>query len=1227
VPRPHFFRRVLQASFIDGSIAFCLVLSAWLIHCYSAGSIVHAQDGSKPIEQEEQEKDSISEKFRLLDSPPALFENDSKLPDAIFLRDENNRPIFVPKARYADFEKYMRDRTGAMPSDFPSAILEELTIDAKVESTFVSLKLELTMSPTDASSSFIRLPLGFQQMNWTKPAIAIGGKRSFTTSTSEEEGLVWFVEPDGSAKYKLQMEAVLPVVANAIDSMVNFNLPETVSRIGVSIPGDDWSFTWVGLGGEVIERKSVEGTTRAVVRGRGGNGRLLWRSANAGMDPGALEVESMTQLLIGADDRTLQGSTILRVVADSRTIDRSLTVRLPKGLKWTPSTSSNEKAASARVERAPEPESNSGKDASVSPTALDGRFTGERLRVTFPDRTKNGAMEVVFDWSAIIEDGVDPASIELGLLVEEAQRQSGQLRVIVPATRRMSWLPNVDYLFVSQTPSTEVPGATEYDFQFARPSSMTATISIEATDLVRWRPDYMVHFGRNEMRLEGILTFNADPQSLVGLEIRAAGWRLGDFRMETNGQVLPVEVVDAQTTRLSANALKILSSDIGELFTATPTVIAFSAIQAIPAAETTRIGLQLPKIFLPGGQAPKAERGEGVLLIDRGDWQIVSTDIQVVGLARTTEIPNVLRELMGTDNASDPHAYRFQSEGVEPKWIGRIRRLPQIVSTSIETVISIDENQIVTTRTWEVTTQGPLLERVSLRVPLEWIVLDEVAGHEILSDHVRLYSGGRRLESRVLSKEKDGRGTIEAVQATWPERFTLILEHQMNIETALAAGLTTNFQEVSLPSVSLSVKPAALVFSDSAYIQAGRRVVVKARNIGGEDLLILHDDGRVALTPGETGKSLTLGLAKPNLDSGEFANVEKAWLQTMIAGTSRRDRIVMRVETDSPTLSLVFPSNWYRESIECLVDGKKTLIENDSQVNKVLVRLPQLPSKSVSTADELGTPGANVGFRSSSLDLPVRVVEFFRWEESESGWTEPLTVDLPYPIGSAKSFAFTWQVIVPAGSYLWSRSNGLLSEQRWVWRNLGWQSVTSVDQIDLEKEFGASKQLPLPAATNRYTFRSIFKSSNRDSALKAQLHILPRWMLWLPIATIALLLTALWPRLEIAKHPWLLLVVTFVLVLLAMWAPDAAAILIQCAFASLFIVAVMWAFRWALKQKGHRRSVFSGRSFPSATSRTVTRIGSDKSLISSDGSVGSIPAASPSTRSLENVPATAPEVR
>jgi hypothetical protein len=997
---------------------------------------------------------------------------------------------------------------------------------------------------------------------------------------------------------------------NFADATLQLELPECSTLIRIDLPTDNLDVEWAGASGEVLEKEKVVGKTRAIVRGRGA-GKLTWRNRSNSFGIQAIEVDNLTRLTVPADDKPLRLTTRLKFSTEDRNSRRDFTIRLPPNARWTPAKNGSLNS-NWSLQRLDESESTN-EVATKKATSLEGSKAVEQLKLQFANTVNAINEDVVLDWTWTIPNPDNGQLSISAIQIDEVQRHDARLVIVVPASKRFTWIPHPDFELSAQTPSTNNPGEVEYEFwcvqQNATLSSFIGTKETQA----RWRPDYRIRFARNEIELEGVISFNSDHRSLAGLEIYGGEWRLSALVDDKTGQAIPFESIDLHSIRIPSNSDWIRESPIGD-FTSTgaPIVMHFSAVQPFPKGE--RVSLQLPKVKLPFGQKPEPKRGEGIVVVETEDWQIAYDDVQTPGLIKTSEIPNNLREHLIRTSNSETVSYRFQSVGQEPKWIGKLRRSPQTVSLTTDTHIEVAQDHWKIKTDWSIDILGSPIDRLPIRVPSAWLEIDESTGSSILSDSVAILNGTTRLNARVLS-EKDGDWStleIEGTQNNWPKSFKLTLSTQQasNFPDLKNSGERSRSLTIPLPKLGLAT--GMLSYAQSVSLSVGPGIVCEVKQKDLMPLLCTSDDRKIPIEISLAQDEVTFGIMELEGARESAIDLERVWLQTIVNRTERRERCVMRLKSNRATVRIALPPSWNPNDTRILLNGKKAVVQPDSTGNAVWLKL--------SERDEVNRKPLTV----QTTVKDDAVLEFFHWSESNATWRTVVGASIPQIDGFDRPVPFDWQVVTSADDCLFSRSHNVLPERRWSWMNLGWTHSFSNIQKIFEDELQASPQLALPEYSNHYLFKSVADfNASRDQWTKS-ICLVPRYTLWLPVAFGALILTALWPRIGVLQHPWLMLVVAVSLGILSMWAPDMTIVLLKSAMASLFVIFAVKSLQWGLKQRGYRRSVFAGRVAPT-TSRPIpqpavdeSKRGKSRSNLAGDVLISS------TTHTMQSVPAPAP---
>jgi hypothetical protein len=184
------------------------------------------------------------------------------------------------------------------------------------------------------------------------------------------------------------------------------------------------------------------------------------------------------------------------------------------------------------------------------------------------------------------------------------------------------------------------------------------------------------------------------------------------------------------------------------------------------------------------------------------------------------------------------------------------------------------------------------------------------------------------------------------------------------------------------------------------------------------------------------------------------------------------------------------------------------------------------------------------------------------------GWIslEPATVD-----AADLSERCYWQLILPKDELLLWGDRDMAAENMVAWWSFGWRRQPMLEQGDLEQWIGASRQEPMPAATNRYLFTT-FGTSHRLKIFTAS-----RSLILLAASGIALSVGLLLLYFPTLRHPALLLAIGGVTLSCGFIYPQLAVIFAQAACLGVVLIVVARLLRMLL-WRGAGRSTVHGRT-------------------------------------------------
>jgi hypothetical protein len=313
------------------------------------------------------------------------------------------------------------------------------------------------------------------------------------------------------------------------------------------------------------------------------------------------------------------------------------------------------------------------------------------------------------------------------------------------------------------------------------------------------------------------------------------------------------------------------------------------------------------------------------------------------------------------------------------------------------------------------------------------------------------------------------------------------------------------------------------------------------------------------LTPSaqSAGAGLTLTALQPTseinllvrVEPGQAAGatiVERAWVQTWVAGSVRQDRAIYRFSTTAETLEISLPSGVQANNLEMRLDGR-----------------------SIATTWANGTARLKLPRASAAGSHLLELRYHFSGRESV-GIVE---AELPRLSGNMWLDRIYWQLVVPRDQHLlWSPSD-LTPENSWSWSGWTWERRAILEQADLEAWVGASPAAAVPEGANRYLFSAM------GNPAKFVARLAPRWEIVM-LASVAVLAAGLLVMYVPAiRRPKALFVVGVAIAGLGLWIPDAALLFAQAATlggAILIVSAVLR--RWIRRRRRRGLVIVSGRS-------------------------------------------------
>ena len=547
-----------------------------------------------------------------------------------------------------------------------------------------------------------------------------------------------------------------------------------------------------------------------------------------------------------------------------------------------------------------------------------------------------------------------------------------------------------------------------------------------------------------------------------------------------------------------------------------------------------------------GGSEAPIDHGSGALLVTSENYLLMQpSEAHSQGLLPIPFSEELLP--FNPPTGRTPLVYRFQSQQEPAVWVGKASFLPQQVMLEQQAEIEVQSSQIQIDQQFNLRIANRSINQLQLLVREDALPLAAEVGDYLLP-----------YEEVPVAPSAEA----DAAQPAWRQIRLIGLpdllgEVRLSVQTAI--GWSSGTGSTAPPSSTVSGQSSAvptdvplvqLLLDSSSRTRSGSWQLRPNPNfevkwLGGEQ------DGSTDLSrvprplelkPAQT--SLKLAIQPRDATRDVQISTDGLWLQTLLAGNERRDRFVARVRGQASRLAIQLPELAQLDKVA--LDGiqlEMSAAPYDYNSNRVTVTLPD--------------------------DQP-HVVEVVYLLTEPLTWLHRFKLMPAYVVDADAQDRFYWQLVTP-GTY-----------------HLGWSPA------DLTAEWHGDVRLSGLAASVTRTRpawngclarprwltareRNSYVMSGQGSLPAVEVWLLSRFILWLPMGILAVVLTLLLLNLPALRTPNYLLVLAAILVGLAMIWPDMSLLVGQTAIVSLALVALMWLTQSAVNSRVRRRSVFSSR--------------------------------------------------
>jgi len=668
-----------------------------------------------------------------------------------------------------------------------------------------------------------------------------------------------------------------------------------------------------------------------------------------------------------------------------------------------------------------------------------------------------------------------------GFEVLGAERQTGSLQVsIFPPEMRPHWelirgvrrteaaAPGI--MGTAVTPALS-PATSDTRFEFISQPFFFRVRVTQPRIRVNVKPKYHFHISRGTIVMDAWLSY-----TISGAKAETLYLQLSDsqWRCEVASNFVDagsVELDDFGMLTLPLNSSRDGVFDIN-----------LRASRTIPADDEQRHRIILP---IPQPQQTTWTESASVAVIPDNNVEILPIDEQMTGLTRQTRREMLQAQMQVDFTASQQEPLFYRTESGEAEFVADLVFRRQQINAAMQTDVRLlDEfNQVTQTIDYHASYES--VDRLYFLIPR---LLDTGSDVQV------------RLENQTLPLRDTIAGISESIPDNWVRKMVLLPESMFRVALSFeysvpplviaAVDDTTRFALPFIVPVDVPVSEHRIHFSApqgyrvelqdesrpfwESYRDPRRFSANTAetfRTIQRQSPLSLPNQ---PLPPQQLPNRIALFVSASDKNVSGASVVERAWLQTWLTGTFRRDLATYTVRSTNDAVQIQLPPNAVLEHPLDLRINRQQIPPNISSTGLLTIPIvPEQHNQSIEITLDYRFP-----FEMSSMEMPIILPSFER----------DVSVQYQY-----------WQVILPQSKHIVGYPVGWTLEYDWTWNGLFWWRVPSIRRSDIG--FSADPALiEPPVASSQYVFSHLQPPSS------VTLYIVSRSLIIFGSSSLALLI-------------------------------------------------------------------------------------------------------------------------
>ena len=1165
----------------------CLVKPAWMVleslirsargrvACYLWGTLTLSVllMGSHVGPAQEPDVDSPTPKVGgTRDLPNILNEGTIDTTARLYL-DDNGKPILVPAESYETFLKSKSEQSAQRNAlnQLPSFVFDQSDVDILVSGVQAKLAGTFQVSLSTSTPSAVSIPLRFGSCQLTEVPQFTGGGENLIEVRSGSAGYQWHLQASPGSKHTAILKGGAVVNRQGERSELKVGLPNSPCTVVVTLPLNAVDEKVSGEGNEFFDREAGKDSVVLRIRASGGELSISWRDTDLRNRVSAVEAASATRLEIEEPRQVWKARTDLTLRWFGADATDTIVLNLPLGARWVQlpaALSENYSITDFTVT------TNATQDP--NPQAI---AAAHRLKIRNLDPSLMQPIELRLEWewepSPQSDDSFDKPIQIPSIVIEGADSHTGTVELVMPTSYMPTWREEPGTKLVQQSRPVDLFDRSQYLFRFIRqPLQLTARFR-RPSKLASIRPTYLAHIDGNKMKLTVWLDCTFDLSQPMAISILPADWIIDSAEVvDMAAPHASGEPLDLQPQLDGSYSLSNVNVEQLELNTQRRTrqtwrMIAFRPLEH---KENNGVSFRLPQMMSGSIDSADAhyEHGTGILIVTSSDNLLLKNLAPLTkGLLVDSLVPQ-WQPLLGSNEVKQTLVYRFQSRGDVPLWSGTADPLPQqiVLKQQAELTVGVGSVRIGQNFDLQVANEPLSPLRFAIRQDALEYLLPQLTIDDAPAELRRINTLEESLDAEAGTSQNAsaiGWQIFESMSVT-PLRGAIKLKVISGVPWT--AQNSPQLTQIHIPLVQLLVPRETRVLEQSWSVRADRETeVFESLPPSTSTLPVVqpadsnNPDGDVQVPdkPNVDTPQMIAALAEPReLNAGQAevvlsarkleslapmpVRIGRSWLQTIVNGSERRDRYCAQLESTLPRLSIRIPSS--RNLNHVFVNGQRVKFTGEG--TQFQVELP------------------NNNRRQYQLEIWMTSSESLAWVTS-------LDINIPEIDGAQFFDRFYWQLAVPSIQHMGFASAPMTPEWIWKWNGCWWSRESGMKQSDLERWVGATQQTDLPLSVNGYLL------STFGGGRSFQIWVLSRFMMWLPIGLVAILVSILLISFRLLRHPAFLLLAAGGLATAGMLAPDLAVLLGQTAMISLGLVSLVLITQAAIESRVRRRSVFTVR--------------------------------------------------